>query len=449
MTEKNKGASPAPQNPDPSGAAERAGDILRSARESRGISIDEIAKKFKIHARHIEALESSRYDQLPGDPYIRVYLKTLSTFLSLHSEEILERFFKERGLTGVDTLRKDSSTKINLALREKPRPNLTLVIIGVLIAILAAFSFFANQRGWFSPSPASDAAADSVSQSAPAQNVAAGEGAPKDETAAADSAPATTDLKQGPAKKSAAPAPAGTAAALKEAADSLKQKSAGVRQQGDSLHNAASAVAAGTPAAAKDSVKPVPVPAASPAAAGTLKTIKDTLQKPRTSAARPLRDTLAKSITPDAAPVAVPLKDTAKSGAGSLWRPEDTVWPTKSKIDTTRKKTAAAPPAVPVQPSIPGSKITLRMTIVGDSCWARVFSDGRQWRNLLRKGRYKTFTAQDSLNVHVGVNEAVSFTVNGQQVNIPGSGVISFKVDHNGVTTWSLDKWNSVFRERY
>ena len=109
MAQNNDGGLSGPSVPEVNGPRDtRVGDILKQEREKRRISVDAVARTLKLNAKYIEALEANRYDQLPGDTYIRVYLRSLSRFLSLDSEEIFQRFFQERGLTGADTLRKDS-----------------------------------------------------------------------------------------------------------------------------------------------------------------------------------------------------------------------------------------------------------------------------------------------------------------------------------------------------
>jgi hypothetical protein len=61
-----------------------------------------------------------------------------------------------------------------------------------------------------------------------------------------------------------------------------------------------------------------------------------------------------------------------------------------------------------------------------------------------------SFTASDSFNVHVGIGDAVSFSLNGMPLELPKrKGVVTFKVDRSGtVTVWPLEKWNSVFEKR-
>jgi cytoskeletal protein RodZ len=143
--EPGEAAAPTPDN-------ERVGEIIRRERERRNASLPVIAKDLRLSPKFIEALEANDYDLLPGDTYIRVYLRSLCKYFSLNADEILERFFKERGLSGVDTLRKDSSTKIHLAtLKEKDKPNKTIILAITVVVVLALLSFIAIRLGWFSP----------------------------------------------------------------------------------------------------------------------------------------------------------------------------------------------------------------------------------------------------------------------------------------------------------
>jgi cytoskeleton protein RodZ len=147
----------------------RIGEMLRREREKRQISIETIAAKLRLNAKYIEALEEDRYDRLPGDTYIRVYLRSLAQYLSLDSEDIFRRFFDERGLSGADTLRKDSTTKINLPALESRKKNSPVVaVVILLIIVLAGLGFLARKHRWLSThvSKAAVSAVDSATGAA-------------------------------------------------------------------------------------------------------------------------------------------------------------------------------------------------------------------------------------------------------------------------------------------
>ncbi len=78
---------------------DRVGDIIRKERITRRITVETIAKDLKLNVKYIKSLEASEYEALPADPYIRVYFRSLAKYLSLDSEEILKKFYEERGMS--------------------------------------------------------------------------------------------------------------------------------------------------------------------------------------------------------------------------------------------------------------------------------------------------------------------------------------------------------------
>lgn len=71
---------------------ETIGEILKNAREKKGLTRESLEKKTRIVSRYIEALENNEFDKLPGEIYVRGFIKTLSDKLSLDSEKVLERY---------------------------------------------------------------------------------------------------------------------------------------------------------------------------------------------------------------------------------------------------------------------------------------------------------------------------------------------------------------------
>ena len=74
------------------------GPALRSAREKRGLSLEEVEQATRIRPRYLEGLEREDYDMLPAQIYARGFLKTYANFLGLDGEA-LSRELKE-GQTG-------------------------------------------------------------------------------------------------------------------------------------------------------------------------------------------------------------------------------------------------------------------------------------------------------------------------------------------------------------
>ncbi len=96
------------------------------------------------------------------------------------------------------------------------------------------------------------------------------------------------------------------------------------------------------------------------------------------------------------------------------------------------------------------AKKEMKLTISSkrDSVWIQIFSDNVSWRNFIRPGITKTFTAKDSFNVHVGNNSALRYKLNGVPHPINGKGVRIFKITPDKTELWTSSKWKSVFKDR-
>jgi cytoskeletal protein RodZ len=289
------------------GANEKVGDILRKERITRRIALETIAKDLKLNVRYIRSLESNEYHDLPADPYIRVYLRSLAKYLQLDPEAILKKFYEERGIHD-EKYRKGSDSQITITMSDQERKKETkpwLIILGVILA-LAAFSLIAKKMGGGQSTP--------------------------------------------------------SLAATPQAA-----------HQGDSL-----------------SAK----------------------QKNRTQ-----------------------IDSSEDSLLGSLI-PHDQPQP----VDTAKAVTKDTTPMT----------FEIRVKPGRDSVWIQAFSDGVSWKNWLRPGQLKKLTARDSINIHVGNNRLLDYTLNGKPMPLNTTDVAIFKIGKSTLQPelWNLAKWNLIFKNR-
>ena len=73
------------------------GEILRSARKKKGLSLEQAEEETKVREKYLEALEESRFDVLPGNVYALGFLAKYAEFLGLDKESLLSQFKLERG----------------------------------------------------------------------------------------------------------------------------------------------------------------------------------------------------------------------------------------------------------------------------------------------------------------------------------------------------------------
>jgi len=67
------------------------GETLRSSRERRGITVEQVAQDTRISLRFIEALEDEQFDELPAPVYVRGFLRSYANYLKLDPQPLLDQ----------------------------------------------------------------------------------------------------------------------------------------------------------------------------------------------------------------------------------------------------------------------------------------------------------------------------------------------------------------------
>ena len=115
------------------------GGSLREARLKRGLSPADVQKAIRIRDRYLQALEEERWELLPGDAYVKGFLRTYADYLgldgNLYVEEYNSRFARpdEPQLVPVRFAR--TGTRFGGLGFLRP-----LVLVGAVVAIVAAIA---------------------------------------------------------------------------------------------------------------------------------------------------------------------------------------------------------------------------------------------------------------------------------------------------------------------
>ena len=80
---------------------EPIGTFLRREREDRGLSLDEIADVTRIPSQSLAFLEEGRFESLPGDPFVRGFLRAYARALGVKTDDVLARYSIEVRLRDV------------------------------------------------------------------------------------------------------------------------------------------------------------------------------------------------------------------------------------------------------------------------------------------------------------------------------------------------------------
>lgn len=100
---------------------ETIGQILKNAREKKGLTIEELEATTHIVAKFIKALENEEFDILPGEIYVKGFIKNLSDKLSLDADMVLERYnLQKNGIKSEQDLLKGNKVLKNVKKTKEP-----------------------------------------------------------------------------------------------------------------------------------------------------------------------------------------------------------------------------------------------------------------------------------------------------------------------------------------
>jgi len=118
------------------------GQSLREARLKRDLTPADVQKAIRIRDRYLQALEEERWELLPGDAYVKGFLRTYADYLgldgSLYVEEYNSRFANPDELQLVPE--RFARTKTPLAGVGFLRPLLAVLVIVAIVGGIAAIA---------------------------------------------------------------------------------------------------------------------------------------------------------------------------------------------------------------------------------------------------------------------------------------------------------------------
>jgi cytoskeleton protein RodZ len=221
---------------------EPVGEILARAREAQGLTLDDVAHQLKFGVRQLEALEQSRFEDLPGSTFARGMVRSYARLLKLDADGLLARVEGKFEVPHTDQLATRYREPVPFSDGSR-RSTIAYAALSVLILLVVAAVLFGWQqersgstRMSFvpagrpaleppkpSPKAAPGAPGSAREAAAPATELASAEQAPSSEKPAAaaasgEAAPAAPSAGAPPAPGAGANPAAGTAAASPQSA---------------------------------------------------------------------------------------------------------------------------------------------------------------------------------------------------------------------------------------
>ena len=137
------------------------GSFLKQQRERRGMSVAELSRVTRIPLPSLEAIECDRFDELPGEVFVRGFLKAYAQAVTLVPADVLARYTSSRRVAYVTPLPVQTPLQ---AAREGQGRRFGVAIAFVLLLILLslALSIVLKPRGHDMPTELSQAPASGL-----------------------------------------------------------------------------------------------------------------------------------------------------------------------------------------------------------------------------------------------------------------------------------------------
>lgn len=127
---------------------ESIGKYLRSAREGRAMSLEEVSRATRIPVANLERIENDHFDDLPGEVFVRGFLKSYARAVSVPVEEVLARYTSSRRIAFVTPLPMTSPIQQT----QGKRFGVAIAFVVLLILFTLALSIMLKPRGHDVPS---------------------------------------------------------------------------------------------------------------------------------------------------------------------------------------------------------------------------------------------------------------------------------------------------------
>ena len=125
---------------------ESIGEFFKQVRETKGLTIDEVASKTRIRTDFVKALEDGNFAKLPDQVFARGFVRSYARSLGLDEDDAIHRFAQSAGAY-YDKQVERERLKVRQAEEERKRQaNRKAVAIAIGIAILALIFLLSREQ---------------------------------------------------------------------------------------------------------------------------------------------------------------------------------------------------------------------------------------------------------------------------------------------------------------
>lgn len=129
------------------------GELLSRKREALGLTHQQVADELHITMHYVRSLEENAFDKLPGDVFVRGYIRAYAGFLKLDPQVLINVFNEYSGQKGVQY-----EINVTKARRRRDKNLPWIIVSGVAFVAIAIGLWYFNSNGVPAPTPTPGAA---------------------------------------------------------------------------------------------------------------------------------------------------------------------------------------------------------------------------------------------------------------------------------------------------
>jgi hypothetical protein len=116
--------------------AQRIGEVIRTARENAGYTLEHVSRETRVHLSHLRAIEDMTPGLLGAPVYAKGYIRSYARYLGLNEQDTLDRFLRECAAILKDPEKPEIAPPATSKARKLPLavPVLGLLVVGLAVA---------------------------------------------------------------------------------------------------------------------------------------------------------------------------------------------------------------------------------------------------------------------------------------------------------------------------
>jgi cytoskeletal protein RodZ len=125
---------------------ESVGEFFRQVRETKGLTLDEVASKTRIHPDFLRALEEANFAKLPDQVFAKGFVRSYARSLGLDEEDAMRRFEESAGAFYSKQTELERLRVQQVADEQRRKANRKVVIAAVAVAILGLILLLTREQ---------------------------------------------------------------------------------------------------------------------------------------------------------------------------------------------------------------------------------------------------------------------------------------------------------------